>query len=277
MEKLLEVRNLTKKYYVGKTENKVVDNVSIDVDKGEFVVIMGASGSGKTSLMHLIAGIDDFDAGSIKYMPASGVTTKPPVDDTVDFGRMNGKAKAVFRQRNIGIVFQQQCLIPDLTVYENIMLPLMLKRRPLMLKRRPAGNGKQGKDIILRLCGQFGLTEHIRKYPSQLSGGQQQRAAILRSVVNEPPLLLCDEPTGSLNSAQTKRVMDLLSELNQKGQTIILVTHDTKVAVRGKRIVYIEDGHAGGELTFTKAEGTGQDRMDKKEQELMDFVKERGW
>ena len=86
MEKLLEVRNLTKKYYVGKTENKVVDNVSIDVDKGEFVVIMGASGSGKTSLMHLIAGIDDFDEGSIKYMPASGVTTKPPVDDTVDLG-----------------------------------------------------------------------------------------------------------------------------------------------------------------------------------------------
>lgn len=277
MEKLLEVRNLTKKYYVGKTENKVVDNVSIDVDKGEFVVIMGASGSGKTSLMHLIAGIDDFDEGSVKYMPASGVTTKPPVDDTVDFGRMNGKAKAVFRQRNIGIVFQQQCLIPDLTVYENIMLPLMLKRRPLMLKRRPAGNGKQGKDIILRLCGQFGLTGHIRKYPSQLSGGQQQRAAILRSVVNEPPLLLCDEPTGSLNSAQTKRVMDLLSELNQKGQTIILVTHDTKVAVRGKRIVYIEDGHAGGELTFTKAEGAGQERVDKKEQELMDFLKERGW
>ena len=277
MEKLLEVRNLTKKYYVGKTENKVVDNVSIDVDKGEFVVIMGASGSGKTSLMHLIAGIDDFDEGSIKYMPASGVTTKPPVDDTVDLGRMNGKAKAVFRQRTIGIVFQQQCLIPDLTVYENIMLPLMLKRRPLMLKRRPAGNGKQGKDIILRLCGQFGLTEHIRKYPSQLSGGQQQRAAILRSVVNEPPLLLCDEPTGSLNSAQTKRVMDLLSELNQKGQTIILVTHDTKVAVRGKRIVYIEDGHAGGELTFTEAEGAGQERVDKKEQELMDFLKERGW
>lgn len=277
MEKLLEVRNLTKKYYVGKMENKVVDNVSIDVDKGEFVVIMGASGSGKTSLMHLIAGIDDFDEGSVKYMPASGVTTKPPVDDTVDFGRMNGKAKAVFRQRNIGIVFQQQCLIPDLTVYENIMLPLMLKRRPLMLKRRPAGNGKQGKDIILRLCGQFGLTGHIRKYPSQLSGGQQQRAAILRSVVNEPPLLLCDEPTGSLNSAQTKRVMDLLSELNQKGQTIILVTHDTKVAVRGKRIVYIEDGHAGGELTFTKAEGAGQERVDKKEQELMDFLKERGW
>lgn len=270
MEKLLEVRNLTKKYYVGKMENKVVDNVSIDVDKGEFVVIMGASGSGKTSLMHLIAGIDDFDEGSVKYMPASGVTTKPPVDDTVDFGRMNGKAKAVFRQRNIGIVFQQQCLIPDLTVYENIMLPLMLKRRP-------AGNGKQGKDIILRLCGQFGLTEHIRKYPSQLSGGQQQRAAILRSVVNEPPLLLCDEPTGSLNSAQTKRVMDLLSELNQKGQTIILVTHDTKVAVRGKRIVYIEDGHAGGELTFTEAEGAGQERVDKKEQELMDFLKERGW
>ncbi len=258
MGKLLEVKNLTKKYYVGKTENRVVDHVSMDVDRGEFVAVMGASGSGKTSLMHLLAGIDDFDEGSVKYIGGTDMTEKGTAGGA-DFGNMSGKAKSLFRRRNIGIVFQQQCLIPDLTVYENIMLPMMLLRRPA------------GKDTVLKLCGRFGLKEHIRKYPSQLSGGQQQRAAILRSVVNQPPILLCDEPTGSLNSAQTKLVMDLLDELNQNGQTIILVTHDMKVAARGQRVVYIEDGHVGGEIRLSREE------PEEAEQKLMDFLKERGW
>ena len=246
MEKLLEIKNLTKTYYEGAAESRVVDNVSMEVDKGEFVVILGASGSGKTSLLHLLAGIDDFNEGTVKYFIC-------PKGN--DFGRMSEKAKAIFRRTNIGIVFQQQCLIPDLTVYENIMLPMMLAHQPK-------------KDTVFNLCSQFGLKEHMGKYPSRLSGGQQQRAAILRSVVNKPPLLLCDEPTGSLNSAQTEIVMDLLNELNQNGQTIILVTHDRRVAVRGERMVYIEDGHIEGELKFT-----GTDR----EQELMDFLEKRGW
>lgn len=252
MEKLLEIKKLTKKYYEGATENRVVDNVSMEVDKGEFVVIMGASGSGKTSLLHLIAGIDDFDEGTVRYFLCPGGN---------DFGHMSEKAKAVFRRKSIGIVFQQQCLIPDLTVYENIMLPMMLIHQPK-------------KDTIFNLCSQFGLKEHMGKYPSMLSGGQQQRAALLRSVVNKPPLLLCDEPTGSLNSAQTEIVMDLLNELNQNGQTIILVTHDRKVAVRGERVVYIEDGRIEGELRFAEAE---RERIDDREQELMSFLREKGW
>ena len=250
MEKLLEVKALTKKYQEESIENKVVDNVNLQVGKGEFVMIMGASGSGKTSLLHLLAGIDHFDSGSIQYTQSG---------QTADFSQMSETEKAVFRRTNIGIVFQQQCLIPDLTVYENIMLPMMLLRRPA------------GKDTVLKLCGRFGLKEHIRKYPSQLSGGQQQRAAILRSVVNQPPVLLCDEPTGSLNSAQTKLVMDLLDELNRNGQTIILVTHDMKVAARGQRVVYIEDGHVGGEIRLSREE------PEEAEQKLMDFLKERGW
>ena len=166
----------------------------------------------------------------------------------------------------VGIVFQQQCLIPDLTVYENIMLPVML-----------GGNRKAKdsmKDTILNLCGQFGLREHIQKYPSQLSGGQQQRAAILRAVINKPPLLLCDEPTGSLNSAQSEMVMDLLNELNKNGQTIVLVTHDVKVAVRGSRVVYIEDGRIAGELKFTP---DGLYPKERREDALMSFLRQRGW
>ena len=262
MGKLLEVRNLTKKYYAGTIESRAVDNINLEVDEQEFVIIMGASGSGKTSLLHLIAGIDHFDEGTIRYKD-------------VDFGHMGEKAKAVFRRTNIGIVFQQHCLIPDLTVYENIMLPMMLNRR-----RRKEKEPDSMKDTILKLCGQVGLGEHVGKYPSQLSGGQQQRAAILRSIINKPPLLLCDEPTGSLNSAQTDIVMKLLNILNQKGQTIVLVTHDIKVAVRGKRVVYMKDGRIGDELSFSKTRGDkiGQTEVyQHREEELMNYLQKRGW
>ncbi len=325
MEKLLEIKNLTKKYHEGTSESKAVDNVSLDVERGEFVVIMGASGSGKTSLLHLIAGIDESDEGTLKYFltdrtdgencPSAGLhnlhallsrgirrkTTKNTCQImNTDFAHMNEKAKTIFRRENIGIVFQQQCLIPDLTVYENIMLPMMLANRPASKSYPAAGKHPasknypaagthpahrrnsardSGKDIILSLCSQFGLEEHLWKYPSQLSGGQQQRAAILRSVVNKPPLLLCDEPTGSLNSSQTKLVMDLLNDLNQNGQTIILVTHDMKVAVRGKRVIYIEDGRIEGELRFPESEpaDTGRDGHDDREHRLIFFLQKRGW
>lgn len=247
MANLLEVSNLTKMYGEGAAVNTVVDNVSLSVAEGEFVMIMGASGSGKTSLLHLIAGIDAPDGGTVRY------------NQTTDFTRMSETAKAIFRRANLGIVFQQQCLIPDLTVYENIMLPVMLGGN-----RRERGGMK---DNILNLCERFGLKEHVKKYPSQLSGGQQQRAAILRAVVNRPPMLLCDEPTGSLNSAQSEMVMDMLNELNREGQTIVLVTHDVKVAVRGGRVVYIADGRIAGELIFAEH----------KEDELAGFLRQRGW
>lgn len=279
MGTILEVRDLTKKYAEGTAESKVIDHVSLDVDEGEFVIIMGASGSGKTSILHLLAGIDTCSEGSIKY------TLPDEVRQPADLARMNEKEKTMFRRENIGLVFQQQCLIPDLTVYENIMLPLMLDRN------RKENASKEDK--IMNLCGRFGLKEHVRKYPSQLSGGQQQRTAILRSVANLPPLLLCDEPTGSLNSAQTELVMDLLEELNRDGQTIILVTHDIRVAARGKRVLYIEDGHVEGELDFTEhvPNGAGMhpdsgpdtagtdavQTIEGREEKLIHFLQERGW
>lgn len=258
MARLLEVRGLTKKYYEGTTESRAVNNINMEVDEEEFVIIMGASGSGKTSLLHLIAGIDDFDEGRIQYK-------------NTDYGNMGEKAKTIFRRTNLGIVFQQHCLIPDLTVYENIMLPMMLDRR------KGAGRKEKAvmKETILKLCERFGLEEHIGKYPSQLSGGQQQRAAVLRAIVNTPPLLLCDEPTGNLNSAQTDIVMRLLSILNKNGQTIILVTHDIKVAVRGKRVVFIKDGSIGGELIFSGM--YMKEDSQKREEELMEFLQKRNW
>ena len=293
MGTVLEVRELTKKYVEGTSESKAVDHVSLDVEEGDFVIIMGASGSGKTSILHLIAGIDTCSEGSIKYTLPDEVRPsrrsrrhrQSGGNRPADLARMNEKEKTLFRRANIGLVFQQQCLIPDLTVYENIMLPLMLDRS----RKENASR----EDKIMNLCGRFGLKEHVRKYPSQLSGGQQQRTAILRSVANHPPLLLCDEPTGSLNSAQTELVMDLLEELNKDGQTIILVTHDIRVAVRGKRVLYIEDGHVEGELDFTEHvpnragmhPDSGPDTagteavctIKDREEKLIHFLQERGW
>lgn len=281
--KLLEVKNLTKTYCEGAIENRAVDHVSLEVDLGEFVVLMGASGSGKTSLLHLLAGIDDFNEGTVEYTQRAGGLrpsrytqghtdmANPFMTGVVDFGRMKEKEKSLFRRENLGIVFQQQCLIPDLTVCENIMLPLMLAQ--------PRGGNESRtsrKDRVLGLCTRFGLEEHADKVPSRLSGGQQQRAAILRAIVNKPPLLLCDEPTGSLNLAQTQLVMELLSELNQDGQTILLVTHDIRVAARGSRVIYIEDGRVAGELMFARPDALDVEASDK-EHRLMDFLKERGW
>ena len=293
MGTVLEIRELTKKYVEGTSESKAVDHVSLDVEEGDFVIIMGASGSGKTSILHLIAGIDTCSEGSIKYTLPDEVRPfrrgrrhrQSGGNRPADLAHMNEKEKTLFRRAHIGLVFQQQCLIPDLTVYENIMLPLMLDRN----RKENASR----EDKIMNLCGRFGLKEHVGKYPSQLSGGQQQRTAILRSVANHPPLLLCDEPTGSLNSAQTELVMDLLEELNKDGQTIILVTHDIRVAVRGKRVLYIEDGHVEGELDFTEhvPNGAGMHpdsgpdtagteavcAIKDREEKLIHFLQERGW
>ena len=250
MGTLLEAKGLVKKYREGSVESTAGVPGDRLGGQGDFLVIMGASGSGKTSLLHLIAGIDQADSGTIQYARDGR---------QAELSRMGEPARTVFRRENIGIVFQQHCLVPDLTVYENILLPVLLRK-----KRKEAG-----KESILELCGQFGLGDHVRKYPSRLSGGQQQRAAILRAVINKPPLLLCDEPTGSLNSAQSEAVMELLGKLNENGQTIILVTHDIKVAAKGKRILYIQDGRAAGELKLPEGKG--------REEALSAFLQQRGW
>ncbi len=254
MTKLLTVNDVVKTFRAGGAPVKAVDHVSLEVYAGDFIVIMGASGSGKTSLLHLLAGIDVPDGGRVVYQ------------NSIELGRMRDAERTRFRRGNIGIVFQQQCLIPDLTVYENIMLPVMLAGG------RAARAGM--RDTITALCRQFGLEAHMGKCPSQLSGGQQQRTAILRAVVNRPPLLLCDEPTGSLNSAQSEMVMDMLASLHRTGQTIILVTHDVKVAARGTRVIYIEDGRVADEMELSES---CPGAMPRREEALAQFLQRRGW
>jgi putative ABC transport system ATP-binding protein len=215
---ILEVRELSKIYGKGGVSVKALDSVSFDVQKGEFVAIIGASGSGKSTLLHMLGGVD---------RPTSGAVT---VDGTA-LGQMNESQLAIFRRRNIGIIYQFYNLIPTLTVTENIMLPFLLDGRV-------ADKGKL--DDILRAIG---LTDRANHLPSELSGGQQQRVSAGRALINSPAVILADEPTGNLDSRSGAEVIELLKAANRTfNQTLVIITHDEKIALQADRIITLEDG-----------------------------------
>lgn len=215
---VLEVNGLTKIYGNGDNRVTALDHVSFRVKKGEFVAIVGASGSGKSTLMNLIGGID---------RPTSGEVV---VDGRRIFD-MDENALAIFRRRNIGIVYQFYNLIPNLTVVENIMLPCLLDNR------KPDAQKLAG---ILEMTGLSDRRDHL---PGELSGGQQQRVSVGRALINAPAFILADEPTGNLDSKAGRKIMELLTAANRKeNQTLILITHDEKIALLADRILTISDG-----------------------------------
>ena len=215
---ILKVENLTKTYGSGENLVHAVDDVSFSVEKGEFVAIVGASGSGKSTLLHLIGGVD---------RPTSG---KSFVDGN-DISKMNDDKLAVFRRRQVGIVYQFYNLIPILTVEENITLPCDLDGR---------GVDRERLEMIL---DSFGLRARRKHLPNQLSGGQQQRTSIARALINNPSLVLADEPTGNLDSKSSEEVMSMLKMYNQSyGQTVIMITHNLDIAKQADRIITISDG-----------------------------------
>lgn len=220
---VLEVMNLTKKYGQGESEVVALDHVSFSVEKGEFVAIIGASGSGKSTLMNMIGGIDNPTSGSI-------------IIDGKDISNMNEDELAIFRRRNLGMVYQFYNLIPTLTAEENIVLPWRLDGRKANQER---------VDEIIRVLG---LTERAKHLPGQMSGGQQQRVSIGRALINEPAFILADEPTGNLDSKNSREIIDLLKIANQKyNQTILLITHDDKIALSADRVITIGDGKIIGD------------------------------
>lgn len=215
---VLEVKDLCKVYGEGDTAVHAVDHVSFEVEKGEFVAIVGASGSGKSTLMNLIGGIDRPTAGKV-------------IIDGEDLYALSESERAIFRRRNIGMIFQFYNLIPTLTAEENIMLPFLLdKRRPEKAKV---------KDLLALL----GLEARATHLPNALSGGQQQRVSIGRALINDPAFILADEPTGNLDSQSGREVMALLQMANRKyHQTVLLITHDERIALSADRILTIGDG-----------------------------------
>ena len=221
--KILEVTNLCKTYGKGDTMVRALDNVSFSVEKGEFVAIIGPSGSGKSTLLHILGGVDVPTKGSV-------------VINQTDISNLDETALAIFRRRQIGLIYQFYNLIPILTVQENLTLPLLLDGR------------KPDEKQISTLVKRLGLEHRLDHLPNQLSGGQQQRVSIGRALVNNPALMLADEPTGNLDSENSKEIISLLRQFNKDfNQTVIIITHDEKIANSADRVITIEDGKITGD------------------------------
>lgn len=215
---ILKVENLVKTYKNGNSTINAVDNISFSVEKGDFVAIVGASGSGKSTLLHLLGGVDRPTSGKV-YI------------DNVDIYSMNNDALAIFRRRQVGLIYQFYNLIPILNVEENIVLPCKL-------------DGKNvSRDRLDEIIDILGLSARRKHLPNELSGGQQQRVSIGRAIINNPALVLADEPTGNLDSKASDEIVALLKESNKKyNQTIIVITHDPDIASVANRVITIEDG-----------------------------------
>lgn len=228
---ILSVEGLTKIYGSGDTAVTALDHVSFTVEKGEFVAIVGASGSGKSTLMNLIGGIDEPTSGRV-------------VIDGQELYAMNESARAIFRRRNIGMVFQFYNLVPTLTAAENIMLPYLLD------KREPE------KAKLAEILALTGLSERAGHLPSALSGGQQQRVSLGRALINDPAFILADGPTGNLDSHASRDVMELLQVANRRyQQTLLLITHDEKIALMADRILTLADGRLVSDERLKDAKG----------------------
>ncbi|WP_138511084.1 ABC transporter ATP-binding protein [Maricaulis alexandrii] len=219
MSALIECRDLVKTYTMGDQTVRALDGVSLDIEAGDYVAIMGASGSGKSTLMNLMGALDRPTAGSLRIAGE-------------ELAGLDADRLAAFRNRTIGFVFQQFNLLPRTTALENAALPLVYAGVPAEERRRRA----------LSRLEQVGLGERVDHHPSQLSGGQQQRVAIARSLVNDPKILLADEPTGALDSQTSEDIMRIFDTLNREGITIILVTHEQEVAEHARRQIVFRDG-----------------------------------
>lgn len=215
---ILRVENLNKSYGKGEVKVEALKNVNLSINKGEFVVIVGPSGSGKSTLLHLIGGVDK---------PTSG---KVFIND-VDIYNLKEKDLSIFRRRNVGLIYQFYNLIPVLSAKENILLPAELDNR------------KIDKEYLDDLLNTLGLKERENHLPNELSGGQQQRTSIGRALINRPAIVLADEPTGNLDSKNSKEVIELLKlSVKKYKQTLIMITHDTNIALQADRVITIEDG-----------------------------------
>ena len=215
---MIKVRNL-RKIYSGAVPTVAIDGVSFDIQEGEFVAIMGPSGSGKSTLMHILGFLDKPTSGSYQFWNR-------------EISEFSEQEMAKIRNKKIGFVFQMFNLLPRLNILENIELPLLYSGIT-KLKRN---------ELVMRAIEEVSLSHRLSHFPNQLSGGEQQRVAIARALVNDPAVIFADEPTGNLDSESGQRILDIFQNLNQKGRTIILVTHEEQIAKRARRILYLVDG-----------------------------------
>ena len=251
MEELLKIEKLCREFQTESGTQRILNNIDLSIYKGDFTVIMGSSGSGKSTLLYALSGMDTITSGHIW------------LDDT-DLSTLSADKMATFRRDHCGFVFQQICLVNSMSVLDNVLAAGFLKKC-------------SKKELIARakeLLKSVQVEEHTwSKFPSQISGGRAQRVGIVRALINSPDILFADEPTGALNSQTSKDVLDLFTRFNEKGQSIIMVTHDIKSAVRGNRVLYLRDGKILDECDLGKYDGNTEERIER----LNSFLGEMGW
>lgn len=248
---IIKTMDVCKTYVSDGEQFHAIKNISMEIYEGEFTVIMGSSGSGKSTLLYLLSGMDSLTAGSVIF-------AGQPIDSFKE------KQMAIFRRKNIGFVFQAINLVPNLTLMENICMPGYLVEK----------DKKHVEEHAAALMETMEIGALGKRLPSKVSGGQQQRAAIARALVNSPSVLFADEPTGSLNSQQGQNVLDVLTDINQNGQTVVMVTHDIKAACRADRILFIKDGRIDGDMRLGKY---STEQIEAREKQMIAYLTEKGW
>lgn len=246
MKPLYEAKSISKIYATGSEEYHAVKNVSLDLYAGDFTVVMGSSGSGKSTLLYLLSGLDRLSSGQVFF-------------NGRQVNELSEKEASVFRANKIGYVYQAINLVPDMTILENIAFPGYISGVKKSVVRKRA----------LDLMALMDISQLKDRFPAQVSGGQQQRAAIARAIFNSPEVVFADEPTGSLNQEYGSAILDILTEINRQGQSVIMVTHDVKAACRADRLIYFKDGEITGMLELDKY---WQENLKARETEIYSYL-----
>lgn len=255
MSKIIEVKDLCKTYVINKKQNNVLKNVNLSVENGEMVAIMGPSGSGKSTLLYTVSGMDNATCGEVIF-------------DGKDITKLKNNKLAEIRLNEMGFIFQQMYMMKNLTVLDNIVLPAMRSNKTKESKKEKI---KRGEELMRKL----GIIKIADNDINEVSGGQLQRACICRSMINNPKIIFADEPTGSLNRTSSEEVMNELLKLNKEGTTIMMVTHDAKIAAKCSRVLYIVDGNIQGE--FKLSETFSEKEEMERERALNNWLMELGW
>ncbi len=255
MKTVLEVKDLCKTYIVNKRQNNVLKNVSFSVQEGEMIAVMGPSGSGKSTLLYTVSGMDALTAGEVHFAGKN-------------MAALSASALADLRLDEMGFIFQQMYMLKNLTVLDNIILPACQSKKNTESRKETVARGQA-------LMRKLGIIEIADNDINEVSGGQLQRACICRSMVNKPGMLFADEPTGALNRTASDEVMQELQKINQEGTTIMLVTHDVKVAAKCTRVLYIVDGTIKGEYNLERSDDPAQLR--ERERAVSNWLMELGW
>ena len=275
-EVVLNAKDLSKTFSNESVQQHVLKNLNLSIYKGDFTVVMGNSGSGKSTLLYALSGMDRPSLGKITYFVENeNKKIKGNVKDGIEISKFSNDKLALFRRDHAGFVFQQNYLNDSMSALDNVMVSGLLKTKD---RRVLAG---RAKELLQKV--EIGENDW-RKFPTQLSGGQQQRVAVVRGVINQPEVLFADEPTGALNSQNTTNVLDIMTELNNQGQSIVMVTHTVKAAERGNRIIYLSDGVISDECNLGPYLGDYKDETNPRQAEalerhrkLKDFLQEMGW